>query len=98
MNDDDIWGWSNSYVNRNGRVYKDDITKEIMKFLQESDKSKYYQQYNAVWEFEPEPEPTIEDKVVDIVKGGFEEKFGMTIQEFQEVYEQIVETDPERLI
>jgi len=47
---------------------------------------------------EEQHEPTIEEKVVDIVKGGFEEKFGMTIQEFQEVYERIIETEPEKLI
>lgn len=44
------------------------------------------------------PEKTPEEKVIDIVKGGFEKKFGMTIQEFQKIYDDIVENSPEKLI
>ena len=44
------------------------------------------------------PEKTPEEKVIDIVKGGFEKKFGMTIQEFQEIYDELVENSPEKLI
>jgi nitric oxide reductase large subunit len=43
-------------------------------------------------------EKTPEEKVIDIVKGGFEKKFGMTIQEFQEIYDDLVENSPEKLI
>lgn len=41
---------------------------------------------------------TIEEKVIDIVKGGFEEKFGMSIDEFQTVYDRLVEESPDKLI
>jgi len=41
---------------------------------------------------------TPEEKVIDIVKGGFEAHFGMTIEEFQKVYETIVEKNPEKLL
>ena len=43
-------------------------------------------------------EKTPEEKVIDIVKGGFENKFGMSIQEFQEIYDGLVENSPEKLI
>jgi len=39
-----------------------------------------------------------EEKVIDIVNGGFESHFGMTIQEFQETYDAILENNPEKLI
>lgn len=89
MNDDLFGLWTDGYytANRNGRYYTDDVKRMILDHLEKSD---YYTK--------KAPEPTIEDKVVDIVKGGFEEKFGITIQEFQEVYERLVETDPQRLI
>lgn len=41
---------------------------------------------------------TVEEKVIGIVKGGFEEKFGMTIDEFQTVYDRLVEESPDKLI
>ena len=44
------------------------------------------------------PEKTPEEKVIDIIKGGFEKKFGMTIQQFQEIYDDLVETSPEKLV
>jgi len=44
------------------------------------------------------PEKTPEEKVIDIVKGGFEKKFGISIQEFQEIYDNLVVNSPEKLI
>ena len=41
---------------------------------------------------------TPEQKVLDIVNGGFEAHFGMSIEEFQIVYDSIVEKNPEKLI
>jgi hypothetical protein len=41
---------------------------------------------------------TEEEKVLRIVKCDFEDKFGITIERFQQVYESIVETSPEKLI
>ena len=87
---DDIWRYSDLIGSIGGSKYFDNEAYTIIKeFMNKEMENKYK---------EIEPEPTIEDKVVDIVKGGFEEKFGMTIQEFQEVYENIVENNPERLI
>ena len=90
MNDNLFGLWGDGYfqTNRNGRYYTDDVKRMILDHLEKYD---YYSKQTA-------PEPTIEEKVVDIVKGGFEEKFDMTIQEFQDVYEKLVEEEPERLI
>jgi len=41
---------------------------------------------------------TKEEKVVDIVNGGFQDHFNMSIQEFQEVYESILQNNPEQLV
>ncbi len=43
-------------------------------------------------------EKTHEEKVIDIVNGGFKAHFGMEIYEFQAIYESIVENNPEKLI
>lgn len=83
--------WTNSYYqqpDRNGRVYSPELQKQIMDYLEKSS-NEYY--------MPPKP-PTIEERVIDIVKGGFEKKFGITIQEFQEVYDKLVEDEPDRLI
>lgn len=47
---------------------------------------------------EKEKEVSDEDKVIGIVKGGFEKHFGMTMERFNEIYESIMETNPEKLI
>ncbi len=41
---------------------------------------------------------TKEERVVDIIKGGFEKHFNMTIKEFQSIYEEMLETNPEKLV
>ncbi|RLC45293.1 MAG: hypothetical protein DRH57_08265 [Candidatus Cloacimonadota bacterium] len=41
---------------------------------------------------------TKEEKVLDIVNGGFQDHFGISIQEFQAIYEEILETNPEKLV
>lgn len=38
------------------------------------------------------------DKVVRILKGGFEKSFGMSFERFLEVYREIVKNHPEKLI
>jgi hypothetical protein len=84
MNDD----WFNGYSKWGDG---DESMKYIKKFLNDRYlKNEYYQS-------RPKKQ-TIEDRVVDIVKGGFEDKFGMTIQEFQEAYDKILDESPERLV
>lgn len=39
-----------------------------------------------------------EERVVDIIKGGFENHFNMTIQEFQAIYEHMLANNPEKLV
>ena len=41
---------------------------------------------------------TKEEKVIDIVNGGFQNHFGMSINEFQKIYEEILEHNPEQLV
>lgn len=41
---------------------------------------------------------TDEDKVVRILKGDFENKFGMTYEKFIEMYNEILKKNPEKLI
>ena len=41
---------------------------------------------------------TKEDRVIDIIHGGFERHFNMSINEFQAIYEQMLETSPEALV
>jgi len=38
------------------------------------------------------------DKVVRILKGDFEKKFGMSFDEFNKIYNEILKTCPEKLI
>jgi hypothetical protein len=92
---EDYWRFEDIFTTK-GKYYSNgmdygDMKDIIMDYLSKQAASEYYYK-------ETKPEPTIEDRVVDIVKGGFEDKFGMTIQEFQEVYEKLVEESPERLI
>lgn len=51
----------------------------------------------SVIRFMPD-EPTDEEKVLKILKGGFEKEFGMTYEKFKEIYETILEENPEKLI
>jgi hypothetical protein len=41
---------------------------------------------------------TKEERVIDIVNGAFNDHFGMSLQEFQEVYEGILQNNPEKLV
>jgi len=41
---------------------------------------------------------TEEEKVVKLLKGGFEEKCGITFTKFIEIYHNILENNPEKLI
>lgn len=45
-----------------------------------------------------EPELNEHDKVVKILKGDFEKKFGMTYDRFVEIYNEILKNNPEKLI
>ena len=44
------------------------------------------------------PQESDQDKVVKLLKGGFEKIHGITFERFMEVYYEIVETCPEKLI
>lgn len=41
---------------------------------------------------------TKEERVIDIVCGGFEKHFNMSLDEFNDIYKKILEDDPEKLI
>lgn len=45
-----------------------------------------------------QPVETEDQKVIRILKGDFEKKFGMTFERFVEVRERLIETHPEKLI
>ncbi len=47
---------------------------------------------------EPVPKPTTEEKVIDLLKGGFEKRCGLSLDEFMETYHKLLEHSPERLI
>ena len=55
---------------------------------------------NKIKENEPskKPQETDQDKVARILKGDFEKQFGITFEKFIEVYHDIVENNPEKLI
>lgn len=69
-----------------------------------------YDDYTKDYEFQKEymcdfeekaksaPVETDEQKVIRILKGDFEKKFGMTFEKFIEVRETILEHNPEKLI
>ncbi len=44
------------------------------------------------------PKETDDQKVIRILKGDFEKKFGMTFEKFIETYHGLLETSPEKLI
>jgi len=44
------------------------------------------------------PDETNEEKVIRLIKGGFEEQHGISFEEFQKVYKEILENNPEKLI
>lgn len=44
------------------------------------------------------PKETDDQKVIRILKGDFEKKFGMTFEKFIETYHRLLETSPEKLI
>lgn len=44
------------------------------------------------------PKKTNEDKVIEILKGGLETKFGIDFETFMETYEKILADNPEKLI
>jgi hypothetical protein len=46
----------------------------------------------------PEPPLSEEEKVVKLLKGGFEEKHGLTFDKFIEVYNKLLQDNPEKLI
>lgn len=85
IDDSKLWG-NDMYELRNiiANQVSNDMDMEVLKQLKAA--------------MEKPKEKTKEDKVVDIVKGGFENHFGMSIQEFQEIYDQMVEDCPERLV
>lgn len=47
---------------------------------------------------EESKQKTKEERVIDIIHGGMERHFGMTIQEFQEIYEELLRSNPEKLV
>lgn len=47
---------------------------------------------------DPKPPETEHEKVVRILKGDFEKKFGMSYDRFVEIYNEILKNDPEKLI
>lgn len=83
---EDWYGGSKWY----GNEYSD-VNDLIKEFLVKNSK-KYYGKTPI------EKPKTKKEKVIEIAKGEFEAQFGMTIQEFQEIYEEIVEENPESLI
>ncbi len=80
----------------------DDFTHK-QKWWSYSDDNDYFKKdFETEWMTKPAAKParkeTDEEKVVRILKGDFEKKFGMTFEKFIEVREKLLETHPEKLI
>ena len=58
----------------------------------------FQKEYMADFNTKSAPVETDEQKVIRILKGDFEKKFGMTFEKFIEVRETILEHNPEKLI
>jgi hypothetical protein len=43
-------------------------------------------------------EKTKEEKVIELVKGGLENRFGISFDEFMEIYNNLLENYPEKLV
>jgi len=65
---------------------------ESIKILRKQ--KKFNTSYSHSWTHEE----TEEDKVIKILKGGFEKKFNMSFEKFIEIYNNILENSPEKLI
>lgn len=56
----------------------------------------YYDDYGRL--YGPIPKKTKEAMVIELLKGGFETKCGLSFQDFMEIYTELIEESPEKLI
>lgn len=83
------------------RIYKI-INKSNNRYNKNFKKGEYRNSVITQWNIDrtwtSTPYETDEEKVIKILKGDFEKKFGMSFEKFIDIYNNIINTSPEKLI
>lgn len=69
-----------------------------MKSFWRPSKAEFDAEYNCTFLPAEDPIEEKKKKVIRLLKGGFEEKFGMSFDDFIAVYNELIENEPQRLI
>lgn len=92
-------GWSKwEYDLEKEKIKEDQLMKLIYQYDDWTKNGWYDDTITEKKKAPKKPAETDEQKVVRILKGDFEKKFGMTFEKFIETYQRLLETSPEKLI